>query len=217
MWKARLLGNTLGQLFRMWRRTLRFEVRGMEWLDRHPSNVLAAWHGRMQGPLFCVAHRGVLTMASSSADGELAARAVAPLGLTAARGSTGKGGSRALAVIEHWIRDGRGRIAGLTVDGPRGPRGTPRRGVVELARSLDLPLIPTSFSARPYWMLRSWDLMLLARPFARTLVQFGPPITITRDTTIEEGLGLLKAALDSMTSALDMELHGRSLWPPDEA
>ncbi len=213
MWKARLLGDLLGQVLQLWRRTLRFEVRGLEWLDRHPSNVLATWHGRLQGPLFCVAHRGVLTMASRSADGEIAARAVAPLGLTAARGSTGKGGGRALGEMESWIRDGRGKIAGLTVDGPRGPRGVPRRGVVELARSLGIPLLPTSFSARPHWMLRSWDMMVLAAPFAQTLVQFGPPITIDPETTIEEGLVRLQEALVRMTTALDHELHGRSLWP----
>ena len=118
-------------------------------------------------------------------------------------------------MIETWIREGRGRAAGLTVDGPRGPRGVPRRGVVELARSLGVPLIPASFSARPYWRLRSWDLMVLACPFARVLVQFGPPIAITADTNNEEGLERLKNALDGITWALDHELHGRSLWPPN--
>jgi len=211
-WIAKLTGSLAGQTLRMWRHTVRIEARGMECLDEHPRAVIASWHGRLQGPLFCVANRGVLTMASRSSDGEFAARAVAPLGLVAARGSSGRGGGAALDQLRSWLEQGQGRYAGLTVDGPRGPIARARKGAVELARRLDVPIIPASFSARPYLKLRSWDQMILAVPLGRMIVQLGPPLLIGADEPQAAACLRLKTALDAMTEDLDRELHGRSLW-----
>jgi hypothetical protein len=170
----------------------------------------------MQGPIFCVTDRGVLTMASRSLDGEVAAQAVSRLGLVAARGSTGRGGEEALEQLRTWLLDGRGSYVGLTVDGPRGPRGRVHRGAVDLARRLDLPLIPCSFSARPHWSLTSWDRMMLAPPFARALVEFGEPLRVGPDEDLAAAGARLRERLDALTTGLDLELHGRSLWSPAE-
>ena len=212
---ARWTGAAAGQLLRLWRRSLRTEVRGLDILDANPRGVLASWHGRMQGPIFCVTYRRVLTMASLSSDGEVAAQAVGRLGLIAARGSTGRGGVKALELLQQWLVDGRGSYAGLTVDGPRGPFRKVRRGAVDLARRLDLPIIPCSFSARPRWMLTSWDHMLLAPPFARMLVEFAAPMAVLPDEPAYEAGTRLKAILDNLTANLDRELHGRPLWPQE--
>jgi len=213
MWHARLAGELLGLAFVGWRRTLRADLRGMHWLDENPRAVLATWHGRMQCPIFSIANRGVLTMASRSADGEIAARAVARLGLVPARGSAWKGGAEAYELIRTWLDEGRGKMVGLTVDGPRGPIAQPKRGAIELARTLAMPLIPTSFSSRPFWRLRSWDHMIIAPPFSRVLVAFGEPIWIPEDQRPAAARATLKARLDELTLQLDHELHGRSLWP----
>jgi lysophospholipid acyltransferase (LPLAT)-like uncharacterized protein len=210
---AKHSGTLTGLLLQLWRHSVRTEVQGAECFDEHPSAVLASWHGRMQGPLFCVAGRSVLTMASQSLDGEMATQAVARLGLTAARGSTGKGGVRALELLQQWIEEGRGQYAGLTVDGPRGPLARARRGAVELARRLAVPIIPCSFSARPHWMLRSWDRMVIAPPFSRMVVGFGPALTVAAEEPAAEACARLEHRLDELTERLDQELHGRTLWP----
>jgi hypothetical protein len=213
---ATWVGAGAGLLLEWWRRSLRVTVRGGDHLDRNPLGVLACWHGRMQGPIFCVTDRGVLTMASRSLDGEVAAQAVSRLGLVAARGSTGRGGEEALEQLRTWLLDGRGSYVGLTVDGPRGPRGRVHRGAVDLARRLDLPLIPCSFSARPHWSLTSWDRMMLAPPFARALVEFGEPLRVGPDEDLAAAGARLRERLDALTTGLDLELHGRSLWSPAE-
>jgi lysophospholipid acyltransferase (LPLAT)-like uncharacterized protein len=210
---AALTGHSVGLLLQLWRHSVRTEMRGGECFEEHPSAILASWHGRMQGPLFCVAGHGVLTMASQSLDGEVAARAVAHLGLTAARGSTGKGGVRALELLHQWVVEGRARYAGLTVDGPRGPIAKARRGAVDLARRLEVPIIPCSFSARPHWMLRSWDRMVIAPPLSRMVVHFGPVMHVGTDEPASAACARLKALLDEITESLDRELHGRTLWP----
>lgn len=207
-------GAAVGGLLVWWRRSLRVRARGLDLLDRNPRAVLACWHGRMQGPIFCVTDRGVLTMASRSLDGEVAAQAVSRLGLVAARGSTGRGGVEALDQLQRWLLEGRGSFVGLTVDGPRGPRGKVHRGAVDLARRLALPLIPCGFSARPRWTLTSWDRMMLAPPIARVLVEFGEPLVVGAEEDLAAAGARLKERLDALTSGLDLELHGRSLWSP---
>lgn len=216
MVKAAVAGSVLGQVLRLWRATQRLEVRGLEWLDQLKGSPIAVWHGRMQCPIFSVRGRRILSMASASADGEIATRSFAPLGISMARGSTGKGGQRALDQLIQWMHEERADQVALTVDGPRGPARKVKPGIIELARALDRPIILASFSARSYWMLRSWDRMLLARPFARALVQFGPPVQLPENASTEESAGLVKEALDSLTRDLDVALHGRSLWDDGE-
>jgi lysophospholipid acyltransferase (LPLAT)-like uncharacterized protein len=212
MLKAKIAGSVLGQVLRLWRATQRLEVRGLEWLDELRGSPIAVWHGRMQCPIFSVRGRRILSMASASADGEIATRSFAPLGISMARGSTGKGGQRALDQLVQWMREGRADQVALTVDGPRGPARKVKPGIIELARALDKPIILASFSARSYWMLRSWDRMLLARPFARALVQFGPPVELPPAAATDQAAFMIKEALDNLTLDLDMELHSRPLW-----
>jgi lysophospholipid acyltransferase (LPLAT)-like uncharacterized protein len=213
MWKVRLAGEALGLVLVAWRRSLRTTIRGLERLELHPRAVLATWHGRMQCPIFAIANRGVLTMSSRSTDGEIAARAITRLGLVPARGSVWKGGAEAYEQIRTWLKEGRGQLVGLTVDGPRGPIAQPKRGAIELARSFQIPLIPISFSSRPFWRLHSWDHMIIAPPFSRVVVELGEPLWVAEDQRPAAARAALKARLDEITERLDVELHGRSLWP----
>jgi len=211
--RRRVNGALVGKLLLLWRRSVKIQVRGLEQLERHPTAVLATWHGRMQGPVFCVAGRGLLTMVSRSFDGDVAAQAIAALGLVAARGSTGRGGVEALDELGQWLEDGRARLAGLTVDGPRGPMTEVKRGAVDLARRVRAPIIPCSFSARPHLRLRSWDRMVIALPLSRMLVAFDQPFEVAADEPTPAACARLKLVLDRLTESLDRELHGRPLWP----
>ncbi|NOZ79636.1 MAG: lysophospholipid acyltransferase family protein [Acidobacteria bacterium] len=212
MWRAKVLGTLSGQVLRIWRSTVKIEVRGIDILDELPHAPLAVWHGRMQGVIFALRGRRVLSMASNSADGEIAARAVAALDIRVVRGSTLRGGRHALDEMIDWVGDGLGDHAALTVDGPRGPAQRVKLGAIQLARKFGRVIIPMSFSASRTWTLRSWDRMILARPFSRLLVQFGPPLELDPDEPSRYAAKRLKAALDEMTRRLDIELHGHSLW-----
>lgn len=153
-------------------------------------------------------------MASRSADGALAAGALAAMGIAAARGSTGKGGGQALAEMEAMVRRGVAQIPALTVDGPRGPGRQAKPGAVILARRLTIPIVPASFSCRRSWLLRSWDRMVVPQPFTRIVVAFGPPIDpATLPADAEEAAAAVGKALLRLDAALDQEVAGRLLWP----
>lgn len=205
-------GYCLGLLLRAWRRTVRLEIRRAAKLPE--SWLLALWHGRIVGVLFERMWTSTVAMASRSADGALAAGALAAVGIRAARGSTGKGGAQALSEMESLVRSGVVQVPALTVDGPRGPWRQVKAGAVTLASRLGIPIVPASFSCRHVWRLRSWDSMLLPKPFSRVVVVFGapiPPQQLPGDG--EEAAREVSRIMVALDRELDLEVAGREWWP----
>lgn len=204
-------GRLLAVAIRAWRATLSVEARNRQSIEE--PCILAVWHGRLMGVLMDQISSGLVTMASQSSDGALAAGAVEGLGMRAARGSTSKGGKEALGAMGKDLGSGVHRAA-LTVDGPKGPWRQVHPGVVVLARRLKLPVVPASFSCRRAKLLGSWDRMVLPRPFTRMLVAYGepwPPARL-RDAGRNAAAELGKA-IDALTEELDCEMTGAPLWP----
>ncbi len=212
MWQYKLAGTLLGQLLRVWRWTVRMEIRGREFAKEYPGAAVATWHGRMLGGAFGGRELCIASMASESPDGEVAARAFEAMGVKIVRGSSTRGGQRALFQLFHLVEQGEVCRAGLTVDGPKGPARQVKPGIIALARRFRVPIMPISFSSRPYWMLHSWDRMVLAPPFSRMILAAGPPVFVTEDLSDEEVAIEVGRAIDRLTEELDRELHGRPLW-----
>ncbi len=203
-------GLLLGGLVRVWRTTLRIEAVNREALAG--PCVLAVWHGRLMGVLMDQAGSGLVTMASRSADGALAAGAVRALGLCVTRGSSSRGGGEALMEMRAALRGGAPRAA-LTVDGPHGPWRRVQAGAVVLARRLAIPLVPATFSCRRGSVLGSWDRMLLPRPFTRVVVAYGEPWEPARlRVRSEEATAAIAEDIDRLTARLDEAVAGRRLW-----
>ena len=173
-----VLGWLLGMLARLWLATLRLE------LEVHPSLeavrdrpwVLAFLHGKQWPLLAWKRRRPTVVMVSLSSDGELQSRALAMQGFTVVRGSSSRGGARGLAaIVRHLKRDT--HDAAFAVDGPRGPYGVPKPGVLLAARAADAVIVPMgSAIGRPKTFERAWDRFSLAWPFARVSVVLGAPI-----------------------------------------
>jgi len=198
-------------MLRLWRRTVRVEARNRKILRR--PFVLALWHGRVIGSLMDNYDCGCVTMASRSSDGALAAGIVEGLGLTATRGSGSRGGREALDEMADMVRAGH-PFAALTVDGPRGPWRRVKTGAVALARRLEVPIYGVTFSSTRSRVLRSWDHMVLPRPFSRVVVAYAGPWSA--DASAGEMAAIADAVgrgLDDVTEALDREVAGRPLWP----
>ncbi|TAL10207.1 MAG: DUF374 domain-containing protein [Nitrospirae bacterium] len=109
------------------------------------SVIIAFWHGRqLMLPLGYGGSR-LYILVSEHRDGELIHRIVRRFGFDTVRGSTTRGGARALRQLVRLGRSGAGLA--VTPDGPRGPRCVAQAGVVELAKLTGLPIVPLTFSA----------------------------------------------------------------------
>lgn len=202
-------------------RTFRWVVEGFEHHDaiirsgRQP--ILGLWHGRiLTGTLFW-RRRGFIVMTSENFDGEWIARIIRRFGYGTARGSTSRGGLRALVQMKRDMAAG--RPAAFTLDGPRGPARVAQPGAVWLAGATGNPILPFHSESEPHWTMSSWDETQIPKPFSRVAMAIGAPIDVpdTGRTTIDDKRRELETTLAALeTRALEL-LHGPGPGRPARA
>lgn len=181
------------------------EVVGGEHFQRVKASgepfIFALWHGRMLVPILRHRGQGIATMASRSRDGEVIARWLERNGYSVCRGSTTRGGVRALLELKDMLRAG--RPAALTVDGPLGPPRQVQEGIVTLAQTFNAWLLPvTGSAARPRY-LHSWDGYLVPRLFSKNFVVYGEPFRLGNEPG-GDAAEQIKKALDEITAQADL-------------
>ena len=177
-------------------RTLRLDVVGREHLDALDRSgeryIVALWHGHILPGMYYFRDRGIVVVTSENFDGEWIARIIRRFGYGAARGSTSRGGARALRSLLKSIAQ---QPAAFTVDGPRGPRGVAQPGVVWLAKATGHPILPIHAAADRHWTMQSWDRTQIPKPGSRVVVAIGAPMRVARETS-EPGLETARLALE---------------------
>jgi len=139
--------------------------------------IIAFWHSR----ILLVSHffkgRGGVAMVSASEDGEFIARILQRQGQHTVRGSTTRGGLRALTQLIREIKK-RQVPAAVVPDGPQGPRFMVQPGVIRLAQKTEIPILPVTYGAERMKVFSSWDRFILPYPFTRCRLVFGAPLTV---------------------------------------
>lgn len=184
-------------------RTLRYQKLGWENFDSIAEAghvpIYTFWHDRIFAGSYFFRDRGIVIMTSQSKDGEYIARFIRRLGYGAIRGSSSRGGSRALVEMIKTIRGG--LPMGFTADGPRGPRYVAKPGPVMLAKKSGQPIMPFVVQPRKFWTVKSWDRTQIPKPFTQVAVIIGEPIYVRADEDVNATLIKLQASLDELTSA----------------
>lgn len=171
-------------------------------LEDHDSVIIATNHESLLVGVSYLWGQGIHTLTSYSYDGELAARLVRHFDIWAARGSSSRGGSNALVQLERVLAEG--VSVGITVDGPRGPRRAVKPGVAILSLRTGAPIVPVAFGAQRVWTLRSWDRMIVGKPFSRTSFLCGEPIEPPPDASPENVEALRQKVEQALT-----DLYGK--------
>jgi lysophospholipid acyltransferase (LPLAT)-like uncharacterized protein len=185
-------------------RTFRWRVEGLQHFERvaaaghHP--IIAFWHGRILSGAIYFQRRGIVVMTSENFDGEWIARIIHRFGYRTARGSTSRGGGKALRELMREMASGHG--TGITLDGPRGPARVAQPGAAWLAKATGNPVVPIHLEASSHWTLGSWDRTQIPRPFARVSLAIGEPLYVPREAD-DDALGGMCAEVARRLSALE--------------
>lgn len=199
-------------LLRLLGATLRYEEifeEGGERDRRDGASVWCFWH-RCLLPAACYfrGRQRTTLLISASFDGELIARTIERLGYETVRGSSSRAGAAGLLALAREVRDG--ATAVIPGDGPRGPRYRLKPGITKLAQLTELPVHSFYLLPRRAWVLRSWDALLVPKPFSRVVMAWGrpapPPET---DAQNEETRLAVEATLERLR-ALAEEHAGQS-------
>lgn len=194
---AGLLGHALtGTLFA----TVRFRVENEEAFLRFRRAgtpvIFVLWHCHLLPLVQRHRRTGVVALVSEHSDGEYVTQVIQRKGFATVRGSSTRGGTRGLRGLIRAARAGRDLT--VTADGPRGPAGVVKPGVLFAARSSGLPLVPVAAGASSAWRLASWDRFLVPRPFSTVRVAYGPPRLVSPHAD--------RAQLDAFADELAREL-----------
>ena len=194
--------------------TLRWKTEGLEHFDAIVAAghqpVMAFWHGRILPATYYFRRRGIVVITSENFDGEWIAGIIERFGYGTARGSTSRGGRKAMLQL---IRDlAAGKPAGFTLDGPRGPARVAQPGAVWLSKATGNPVLPFHLEASRCWTMNSWDRTQIPKPFSTVAIAMGEPFQVAPDADegalerarlmLEERLKMLEArALNLLSSS----------------
>jgi lysophospholipid acyltransferase (LPLAT)-like uncharacterized protein len=176
--KQSMLASAMTFSVRMWCRSLHYILEGEQPINNlHQDNervVYAIWHDELF-PL-CYLHRdeGIVAVVSASRDGEMLAQVLARLGYNLARGSSTRGGVKALIAASRVMKK-EAKDAVLTLDGPRGPRHQVKEGALYLAWRADAYLVPVRAKISSKKCFKSWDKFQLPLLGAVCHIHYGSP------------------------------------------
>lgn len=139
--------------------------------------VIILWHGELLPILWAHRDEQVSVLISTHADGEIIARICESLGCRTVRGSSSRGGARALLELVRELEGG--HEVAITPDGPRGPRRSFAPGALVAAMRADVPIIAFGVHVSRAWRLRSWDRFIIPKAFARITMRYSAPERVT--------------------------------------
>ena len=210
---ARLIGAGGAPVVGALCRSLHWRIEGMAHHEaiiasgRQP--IFAFWHGRVLQATWFWRHRGIVVMISENFDGEWISRLIHWFGYRTARGSSSRGGARAMVRMRRLGVDG--VPTAFAVDGPRGPARSVQPGAVWLASLTGQPVLPFHAESDRHWTTGSWDGTQIPKPFARAAMVIGAPIDVPR----QPGDDVMAAKQQELADALAAVASRASLLVAD--
>ena len=210
-WKAWLIGWIGFFVIGIIGRTMRWQSVGDSYLDEIYKSgnraIFTFWHGRIFPATYYWRNRGIVVMTSMNRDGEAIAQCIQRFGYGAARGSSSRGGFKALAQMARDIRHG--RDTAFTIDGPRGPRYIAKQGPVLLAMKTGAAIFCFHISMKRKIQLKSWDEFQIPLPFTPAIVLKAAPIWVPHDAPEAHLRDLHLQMQDTLD---DLRKKGDSWW-----
>ena len=140
-------------------------------------------------------------MVSSSQDGEIISRAANAVGVETVRGSKTRGGAKASLELIKRIQN-EDINGALTIDGPKGPNRIVKKGIVEIAKMVNVPIVPAVYWSpqKIFLKFNSWDKFRFPLIGTKLVMLFGEPIYLPDNPTAEDVEIVRKKTEDSLNT-----------------
>lgn len=181
---------------RGWMRLVRTTQVGVEQTQGTPCAV-ALWHEDELSLIARFGHLAPTILVSRSRDGENFTRAIRYLGYRVRRGSSTRGAVGGLIALIRAVREGETVV--VAVDGPQGPRGVCKPGIIRIVQKTRAPLFPVGVAvSRRYVLKKTWSQSYFPLPFSRQVIWVGRPLSFpeTNDP------GVMKRYCEEVAEAL---------------
>ena len=163
---------------------------------KETPSIFVFWHGELLMLPFAYRDyrksKNIDTIVSQHHDGELATRLLRILGADTIRGSSTRGGLKALKDAFRALNAK--RDVGITPDGPKGPIHSIADGAVVIAQKKNVPIVAMNCRASRAWRLKSWDKFSIPKPFSTLDYYYSDPFYVT-DMSLESAKEKIKEEL----------------------
>jgi lipopolysaccharide heptosyltransferase II len=171
-------------------------------------SIYSFWHSNEFPMMMFNQKSNIAIMVSLSNDGEVMAKVLQNFGYLPVRGSSSKGGQRALIRLIKYARQG--HTLAFAADGPRGPYHKLKDGVVYAAQKTGVPLLPISCSPKNKITLKDWSKSVIPLPFSKIVQIYGEPIYINSNDNIKQKIVLVQEKLNKL-----FEFTDKYYWQKD--
>jgi len=206
-WIASAVVGLIGRTLRM---TITFEEGSMPGLHQISPGIYPFWHRCVLPATWLFRNENIGVLTSLSRDGEYIAQVIRHFGFVPVRGSSSRGGPRGLLEMETMVKAG-GAVA-FTIDGPRGPRYVAKKGPVMLGRLTGIPITAFYVAVQKAWVLKTWDAMLIPKPFSRAYVRVAKNIFVppdADDAALHRHHAEMQAALERVTAFAESQFSSQ--------
>jgi lysophospholipid acyltransferase (LPLAT)-like uncharacterized protein len=220
--KINFVGYTGALILWALRKTLRLKKivpagESLDWSGEEPR-ILVFWHGHqlMMPWIYLDSRQKAATkpmnvLISKSKDGRFIAKAMQVLGIDSIAGSSSRGGKEALIKLVRLVKGGN-HIA-ITPDGPKGPRHKMKVGALKVSQLTGARLVPSCFAAKDYWSFKSWDGMILPKPFSKAVLLTGQSMIVPRKASegeISALANIMEEELNKITEEAAAMFHSKT-------
>lgn len=201
-----LISSALFQLYKVWCKTLHYEEVGRERLDElwdaKTPMVTCLWHDELFPLMHVRRQLKIIAVVSQSTDGEILAQVLEKLGLLTSRGSSSRGGVKALLRVARTMKTSH-HLGCITIDGPRGPRHKAKEGAVFIAYRSNAKIVPMRIAmSNSYVFKKAWDKFQIPLPFSKVKIIFGEPYDLDEGSLSNEYLEKERKRLENKLNAL---------------
>lgn len=158
-------------------------------LFHQPGKIIVFWHSQqLLMPWIFRRMRAskrekIYVLISQHRDGRMIAVTCKRLGLDSIAGSSSRGGRSAMLRLIRMLR--KNAHVAVTPDGPRGPVEEVKPGIIRLAEHSGAEIWPVAFVCSKPWRARSWDRMVIPKPFSKARFYVGNPLSVPRGVNEE--------------------------------
>jgi hypothetical protein len=170
------------------------------WKDEKPF-ILAFWHSQLMMVSFSWSYKKKINiLASGHNDGRFGAKVGNFFKLNNIQTSN-KNKNLSLRPVFQLLKSR--QYIGITPDGPRGPKEKVPEGIIKIAKSTNVPIIPLGYWSSRNFTLRSWDSFLITLPFSKCNFVWGEAVKIPKNLKDNEIIDFQKIIKNKINECIE--------------
>ena len=170
------------------------------WKDEKPF-ILAFWHSQLMMVSFSWSYKKKINiLASGHSDGRFGAKVGNFFKLNNIQTSN-KNKNLSLRPVFQLLKSR--QYIGITPDGPRGPKEKVPEGIIKIAKSTNVPIIPLGYWSSRNFTLRSWDSFLITLPFSKCNFVWGEEVKIPKNLKDNEIIDFQKIIKNKINECIE--------------